>query len=86
MRNARNGEPPIAYWVRQLHPTILFFFGIGGIMYETLETSVDRPYLLALFAAMAGVLPASMFDAILGRRGSADGESTQTGSGKREHH
>jgi hypothetical protein len=85
MRNARNGEPPIAYWIRQLHPSILFFIGVGGIMYETLETSIDRPYLLAVFAAMAGVLPASMFDAILGRRGSADGESNQTGTKKSAH-
>jgi hypothetical protein len=76
-------EPLLAYWIRVYHPSILFVLGLGGIIYETVATNVDRPYLLALFAAMAGVLPATIFDAILGRRGSADGESTQDRSRRR---
>lgn len=80
MRNGNN-EPRLAYWIRQLHPTILFAVGVGGIMYEALETSVDRPYLLAVFAAMAGVLPATFFDAMLGRRNS-DGGAKPSESGK----
>lgn len=81
MANGTQGqnEPLLAYWIRVLHPSILFLVGVGGILYETLETQVDRPYLLAVFAAMAGVLPATFFDSILGRRDSGDGAQPPQG-------
>lgn len=37
--------------------TIIFLFGIAGIVYETIVSNGDRPTLLILFGAMIG-LPA----------------------------
>lgn len=36
---------------------VLFVFGLGGIVYETIVDHTDRPTLLILFGAMVG-LPA----------------------------
>lgn len=49
-----------------MKPTIrnalLFLFGLGGVMHETLVVNIDRPTLLILFAAMMG-LPAFLTQA-----------------------
>jgi hypothetical protein len=50
-------------WLVQLfekmtHPTrdgVLFLAGLFGVMWETLYEDVDRPVLLAVFAAMMGL-------------------------------
>lgn len=34
---------------------VLFMFGLGGIVHETVISHVDRPYLLLLFAYMVGL-------------------------------
>ena len=41
----------------QYRDVILFVVGVLGIAHETLVSGVERPYLLALFAALVG-LPA----------------------------
>lgn len=42
---------------RNVRDGLIFTVGIGGIIYETVGSQVDRPTLLLLFAAMIG-LPA----------------------------
>lgn len=38
-----------------LRTTTLFFFGLGGIAWETVVEKTDRPTLLILFGMMAGL-------------------------------
>jgi hypothetical protein len=34
---------------------MIFTVGLAGVIYQTLATSTDRPYLLALYAGMMGL-------------------------------
>jgi hypothetical protein len=55
----------IPRWIRD---AILFFVGLGGVIYVTVFDQTDRPTLLFLFAAMMG-LPL-----YLRRNGNGDGK------------
>lgn len=45
--------------------TVVFSVGIAGIVYETVREKADRPWLLAVFAAMCGLPAAAVGDDLI---------------------
>lgn len=50
---------------RLTRSSVVFAVGIGGIIYETVKEKADRPWLLAVFAAMCGLPAASVGDDVI---------------------
>lgn len=45
--------------------TVIFIVGVSGIVYEAVKEKADRPWLLAVFAAMIGLPAAAVGDDVL---------------------
>jgi hypothetical protein len=56
-------------WPPSWWSTLISLNGMALAWYEAIFSQFDRPYVLALAAAMIGVLPAQLIDAALRRSG-----------------
>jgi hypothetical protein len=56
-------------WPPTWWSTLISVNGMALAWYEAIFSQLDRPYVLALAAAMIGVVPAQMIDAALRRSG-----------------
>lgn len=54
---SKSKEPVSSRLSRISRDTIIFAFGLAGLLHETVVKEVERPFLLGLFATMIG-LPA----------------------------